>query len=460
MPKAARKAIDPDRPRHNPLAEDYSPTAPHQKHKSPKRRKLSSEDKQNENEYVDTKASQRILRIGQDLIEEDKSQLEAAKPNPAFDVTSRGVVDGPEQDRGENGAEDDARFPDDTSSWGSGDEIEGVELDPADQDIFNRFHPANSSLDPSSISLDALNDAPANPLTSKSSLEGDNDEEEGEPTNLTALILSKIAEHEAGQPTPSTHLTEPPLEQQEDLNPLPPAAVQVYTRIGQLLSAYRSGALPKPFKILPSLPSFQLSRLLDLTNPQSWSPHAHLASVRLFISSKPEVATPYLRHILLPKVRDDIRQTRKLNVHLYAALKKSLYKPAAFFKGVLFPLLEGEDDDGPCNLREAQILSSVLARVKVPVLHSAAALLRCCDIAAEHFSLHPSPSGEHGSSPTNLFIKTLLEKKYALPYKVIDALVFHFCRFKALKNAAKGVEGGYVRLPVLWHQGLLAFAQR
>ena len=30
----------------------------------------------------------------------------------------------------------------------------------------------------------------------------------------------------------------------------------------------------------------------------------------------------------------------KLNVHLYEALKKSLYKPAAFFKGVLFPLCE------------------------------------------------------------------------------------------------------------------------
>lgn len=30
----------------------------------------------------------------------------------------------------------------------------------------------------------------------------------------------------------------------------------------------------------------------------------------------------------------------KLNVHLYEALKKALYKPAAFFKGILFPLCE------------------------------------------------------------------------------------------------------------------------
>ena len=30
----------------------------------------------------------------------------------------------------------------------------------------------------------------------------------------------------------------------------------------------------------------------------------------------------------------------KLNVHLYDALKKSLYKPSAFFLGILFPLCE------------------------------------------------------------------------------------------------------------------------
>lgn len=42
--------------------------------------------------------------------------------------------------------------------------------------------------------------------------------------------------------------------------------------------------------------------------------------------------------VLLDRVRDDIDEHKKLNVHLYNALKKSLYKPAAFFKGFLFPL--------------------------------------------------------------------------------------------------------------------------
>ena len=58
------------------------------------------------------------------------------------------------------------------------------------------------------------------------------------------------------------------------------------------------------------------------------------------------------------------------------ALKKSLYKPAAFFKGFLLPLCES----GDCTLREAAIIGSVLVKVSVPVLHSAAALLKIAEM--------------------------------------------------------------------------------
>ena len=75
-------------------------------------------------------------------------------------------------------------------------------------------------------------------------------------------------------------------------------------------------------------------------------------------------------------MRDDISETKKLNYHLYMALKKSLYKPAAFFKGFLLPLCEG----GDCTLREAAIIGSVLVKVSVPVLHSAAALLKIAEM--------------------------------------------------------------------------------
>jgi essential nuclear protein 1 len=160
--------------------------------------------------------------------------------------------------------------------------------------------------------------------------------------------------------------------------------------------------------------------------------------------------------VLLEAVRDDIRETKKLNVHLFAALKKGLYKPAAWFKGILFPLVSS----GTCTLREAHIISGVLVRVSIPVLHSAVALKGLCDIAAEEAS-----AGTEGGGATNIFIKALLEKKYALPYQVLDALVFHFLRFRTVDSATgmeidTGLGSKDLKLPVIWHQSLLAFAQR
>ena len=48
------------------------------------------------------------------------------------------------------------------------------------------------------------------------------------------------------------------------------------------------------------------------------------------------------------------------------------------------------------------------------------------------------------------FIKLLLDKKYALPYRAVDAVVAHFIRF---------IEDTRI-MPVIWHQSLLTFVQR
>lgn len=223
-------------------------------------------------------------------------------------------------------------------------------------------------------------------------------------------------------------------------------------RIGLLLSRYKSGKLPKPFKVIPNLPQWE--ELLSITRPDSWTPNACYEAMKIFTSAKPYIAQQFLESVILDRVRDDIHETKKLNVHLYKALKKALYKPAAFFKGFLFPLVV----TGTCTLREAHIVSSVLVRVSIPVLHSAAALLRLTEIAAQQSSAATESAGA-----TNVFIRVLLEKKYALPYKVIDGLVFHFLRFRATRADDKDVNtlgAPDLRLPVLWHQCLLAFAQR
>ena len=89
-----------------------------------------------------------------------------------------------------------------------------------------------------------------------------------------------------------------------------------------------------------------------------------------------------------------------------------------------------------CTLREATIFGSVIAKVSIPGNHSAAALLKLADMPY--------------SGSTSLFIRIILNKKYALPRRVIHSIVNHFCSFDKETR----------QLPVLWHQALLTFAQR
>jgi essential nuclear protein 1 len=91
------------------------------------------------------------------------------------------------------------------------------------------------------------------------------------------------------------------------------------------------------------------------------------------------------------------------------ALKKALFKPAAFFKGFLLPLTED------ATSREAIIVGSILAKVSIPILHASAALIKLTEFDYQIGS--------------GYFIKVLLSKRYALPTKALDILVDFFCKF-------------------------------
>jgi hypothetical protein len=57
------------------------------------------------------------------------------------------------------------------------------------------------------------------------------------------------------------------------------------------------------------------------------------AATRIFVSAKPLVVQRFVEMVVLDRVREDIHENKKLNVHLFGCLKKALYKPAGFFKG-------------------------------------------------------------------------------------------------------------------------------
>ncbi|KAI0299724.1 Bystin-domain-containing protein [Multifurca ochricompacta] len=259
-----------------------------------------------------------------------------------------------------------------------------------------------------------------------------------ERKTLADIIFSKL-ESITGQAAGSKRSPgdeEPP----DPAEGLDPKVVEVYTKCGwPALKQLSCRTVAQTVQIIPSLPAW--ARILALTTPEQWSPQATHAATRIFISNmKPPQARVYLEGVVLGLVRANLEQpstrkdARKLSPHLYEALKRALYKPAAFFKGIIFPLL-----DGGCTLKEAAIVASVLAKVKVPLLHSSAALIHLAGMdysGTAHIALHPG----------------VADKKHALPYKVLDALVFHFVRLARTHEAGT--------LPVLWHQSLLVLCQR
>jgi essential nuclear protein 1 len=290
-------------------------------------------------------------------------------------------------------AEDDDDLPyDEREEAGWEEEVEELEVDEADEALLAKLMPADT----------------------------------GARRTLADVILEKIAEHTAagaakgaGTAAPA----EPPMPQ------VPEKVVQVYSSIGELLRRYRSGKLPKAFKIVPKLTNWE--EVLFLTQPQFWSPQACAAATRIFASSlNPRMAQRFYALVLLPATLDDIDDNKRLNYHYYMALKKAVYKPAAFFKGIVLPMCEER-----CSLRHALIVCSVLSKVSVPAAHSAVTLLKLTEMPL--------------SGAQMLFLRTLLQKKYALPYRLVDALADYFAQFGDFEQ----------ELPVIWHQSLLIFAQ-
>lgn len=238
---------------------------------------------------------------------------------------------------------------------------------------------------------------------------------------LADIIVAKIKEKDANVSS--------------EVRPLPPkldaAAADVYKKVGKLLHKYTDGRMPNAIKFIYG--SHNWEELLYVTEPENWSPNAMYQATRIFASNfRVKQVERFYKLVLLPRVREDILKNKRLHFALYQSLKKSMYKPAAFFKGILFPLCESRT----CNLREAVIIGSVIQKVSIPILHSSVALLKLSEMEY--------------CGTTSYFIKLLLEKKYALPYRALDALVAHFMRLLDDKRI----------MPVIWHQSLLAFVQR
>lgn len=432
--------------RHNPLLKDISSqggnlrTVPRSSSSSSSQKKKSSKKQRHNDEddeengggegFLDASSSRKILQLAKEQ-QDELEQEDEIQNKPSFAQSFKNQQIDSEEEEEE----------DEYSDFEEEEEVEEIvydeedaEVDPKDAELFNKYFQSNGENN-----------------------NNNNDDDSFQPTiNLADKILAKIQEKEFQEfQKQQQQQQSSPDNSNEDAVLLPPKVILAYEKIGQILSTYTHGKLPKLFKILPSLKNWQ--DVLYVTNPNSWTPHATYEATKLFVSNlSSNEATVFIETILLPRFRDSIENSddHSLNYHIYRALKKSLYKPGAFFKGFLLPLV-----DGYCSVREATIAASVLTKVSVPVLHSSVALTQ---LLTRDFN-----------PATTVFIRVLIEKKYALPYQALDELVFYFMRFRnATINQDENMENMDIdqekttkvnngpQLPVVWHKAFLSFATR
>jgi len=199
MPKATTPTAARQGRRHNPLESDIIATGP-LKAKSAKRK---SRHEENGEKFVDSKSSQNILRIGQELADEDAEENAAQNPvvNSAFDFESRF----------EDEDEDEEEPSGDLEAWGDeDDDIEEEMVAPGDREMFDRFNPTDDD-----------------PLLRKGWTDDIDLPAEDAPTNLADMILEKIAAFEAAQARGDNPKQEPgPVDDFE----IPPKVVEVYQK--------------------------------------------------------------------------------------------------------------------------------------------------------------------------------------------------------------------------------------
>ena len=210
--------------------------------------------------------------------------------------------------------------------------------------------------------------------------------------------------------------------------------VDAYKLVGDVLRTYTSGKLPKAFNILSSTEDWE--DLVNITEPYNWTPQAMYEAVVQFSSGEVLMTYTFYEKYLVPAIRSDIKKNKKLNIHYYNCLKRALFKPSAFFKGIILPMSK------TLSAKEASIIGSILRKCSIPNNHASAAIVKLTQICK---------NDKKGISVGALFfMRLLLVKKYAFPNEVKDNLVNFFLSYYDFDKD---------KLPVLWHQAFLCFVQ-
>lgn len=402
-----------DSRRHNPLGEDLAADR-FASFKGGKLNNAGDDDDADAGVLLPNRSTQRILKAARRQLEKTALDAEAE-----LEAESEGEEEDPlGDDDGQQYAEDNE--DDLPLADGEDDDDEEVELEYDDQ----------SSVQSEVVDYNDLGDDYAIDEEESRLLSRFMPASAAQTRNLADIIMEKIREKERQEQGKKGGA-----EEDDDGTPkIDKRVAKVYSAIGTVLKNYTSGKIPKAFKVLPNIQNWE--QLLMLTRPHEWSPHATYNATRIFAANLNEkMAQRFYASCLLPIVHHRMQEDRKLHPSLYMAIRKALFKPVAFYKGFLLPLVQDEE----CTLREALVVASVLQKTHLPPVPTAVTIVKITQL--------------HFSGPCCVLLRVLIDKKMSMPYQAVDALVKYFHRFTQSHTREEV-------LPVLWHQTLLSFVQR
>lgn len=251
--------------RHDPLMKDLDTAqGTLKKINKKKQAQAANGDAEEDEEFVDARASRKILQLAKEqqdeIAEEEDAEREQANQNDArFKHIS--YNDSEEEDDDEEIAGEDISDFEPEGEF-VGEEEEVVEIDDEDAAMFEQYF--KRSEDFNSM---------------------------GGSYNLADKIMASIREKE----TELAH-NDFDMDDDEDVEErhehkqrpmdgveLPEKVIRAYTTVGSILTTWTHGKLPKLFKVIPSLKNWQ--DVLYVTNPEVWSPHIVYEATKLFVSN-------------------------------------------------------------------------------------------------------------------------------------------------------------------------------
>uniref|UniRef100_A0A671QF89 Bystin-like n=1 Tax=Sinocyclocheilus anshuiensis TaxID=1608454 RepID=A0A671QF89_9TELE len=199
---------------------------------------------------------------------------------------------------------------------------------------------------------------------------------------------------------------------------LDPRVLEVYRGVSKVLSKYRSGKLPKAFKIIPALSNWE--QVLYLTEPETWTAAA------MYQATRSELYCRFGKNKSLKGSYD----AAKKNIILCIWCNEMCLCGLKFKNHIIFHILY-------------IIVSPLCPAFLKRELYRSSLFTKC-------FAAMLKIAEMEYNGANSIFLRLLLDKKYALPFRVLDALIAHFLSFCADRRM----------LPVLWHQSLLTLVQR